>query len=183
MGLVASFLVLDHLEWWTTLPHWTLGATISFCGATWVSRLIIPLGIWFQKVPACNVTTLEMDMLFWYLMHLGISGLLVWTQGPETFFDYSTASCRPTPCGSQTWLPQWWTSFFLWIRWPSLGWRGSVLAQSPYRRFVPCSVGTEVIALWSEHGCCAGTLRWVGGHTSCSVIHWWIGRGTGRHVL
>jgi len=140
--------------------------------------VIVSLGIWFWMVLVCGVTTLEIDVSFWYPTCLGIPGLLVWTRGLETF-DCSTALCLPAPCRLWTWLPQWQTLSSLWICWLSSGMRGSVLAQSPYRGFIPCPVGTEVVVLWSECGCSAGTLQWVGGCTSHPVVCWQIGGGTG----
>ena len=117
-------------------------------------------------------------MSFWYLTCLGIPGLLVWIQGPETFFNCSTMSCPLVSCGLQTWLLQWQTSFFLWICWLSPSLKGSVSARSPYRELVPCLVEIEIIVLQSEYGCCARTPQWVEGCTSRFAIHWWIGGGT-----
>jgi len=156
--LVASFLVSDYLEQRTTWPCWTLGTTISIYGATWVGKLLVLLGAWFQRVPVCNMITSEMDVLFWYLICLGISGPLVWIQGPETFFDCSTSSCLPVPCRSQTWLPRWQTLFSWWIHWLFPDWRGSVSAWNPCGEFILCPVGTEVVTSWNRHGCCARTL-------------------------
>ena len=128
-----------------------------------------------------------MDMSFWCLTCLSILGLLVCTQGPESSFDYSTTSYLPMLCRSLIWPLQWQTSSSPWIRWPSLVQRELGLAQSPYREFIQCLVGTEVAASQSRRGCCARTPRWVGGRTSHFAVCWWIGRGTdqapGWHIL
>ena len=170
VGLVAFSLGLDLSEQQTTLQYWTLGATVSFCGVTWDDRLTVLLGILFQRVLVCDVTTLETDMSFWCLTCLSIPSFLVWTWGLESSFDCSTVSYLPVPCRLLTWPLQWWISSSLWTHWSSLGWKGSVLAWSLYRESIWCPVGMEVAISQSRRGCYTGTLRWIGGHTSHPVI-------------
>ena len=169
-GLVVSSLESDLPEQQTTLWCWILGATASFREVTWDGRWMVPLGFLFWKVLVGDVTTSEMDVSFWCLMCLSILGFLVCTQGPESSFDYSIASCPLVLCGLLIWPLQWQTSSSLWIHWLSLVWRGLGLAQSPYGEFIQCLVETEVAVSRSGHGCCAGTLRWVEGRTSHPVV-------------
>jgi len=105
------------------------------------------LGIQLRMVRVCNVTTSETNVSFWYLTHLSIPSLQVWTQGLETFFDYSTTPYLPALCGLWTWLPWWQTSSFWWIHWLSPGLRDSVAARSLYKGLVLCSAEMEVAAL------------------------------------
>ena len=103
----------------------------------------------------------------------------VWTLELEFFVSCSIFSCHPVLCGSWTLLLWSLSSSCLWIHWLSLDWKGSVGVQSPCEEVVQCRAGTEAVGKWSGHDCCAGTLPWVRGHTSCLAVCSQRTRGTG----
>jgi len=102
----------------------------------------------------------------------------VWTLEPEFFVSHNTSLCRPVPCRSQIWLHWLPSSSSPWTHWLSLNWKGFVRVWIPCEEVFQYQAGTKAVGWWSGHDCCAGTLPWVRGCTSCLAIRSQRARGT-----